>query len=866
MYSNGKTNSKGGKDNFDVVFMVDEINYTDEELSAICEKIYDVSKAVFNASANVTVRVYGLNGKNKQTCCDFYGRTDTVNGLESILKKVSHTELSSDDLVDISRATSISEAVDYVALSYIISNIDDDQFKDNFNFGMNFSEAVKKASELGIQFNHEEYGFIFFNADRTNCNINGFETLFSIGSNSYNIKQSIVSNVAGIENKDEYKYSYARVLFDETEGKNFDIAANREVFVEDVIKYIYGKVPTEAGTYDAIIATGYHTIVLDKPLTEHDMELAEKRFDDPNYIFVYSEIKNCADTYKDGLYDFEEVMFFNKKLFKHKLIKFKNNEIQLPNVNTILNALNGLAYVDDGLEKAREQYGDCWGTFLAKPVLPINSHPTSADGDSDGIIDIKDVSPLSNKQNVKYSQNLYKDNSSKFTYDQQFNMNFTWLFEDCTKYNRNLALALIIYAGLAYHTTYVYGPFLDNNTPVSDSVSKTDGEYYYAMEYSDGEMLILPQVMELYGFEKNSIETINLRNCKDDKDNYYNDNHYIQFDIGKKDISQYNKNAATNTPRNVVGIFVRGTHGTPEWYSNFDIGNTDEFHKNTDWRTKENHMGFDIAAVRAKKEIDTYLSSHDLNKDNTVIWLAGHSRGAAVSGIIATYLIADGYKVFAYNFATPNQVEVADSSKIKFVECPGVFNIINADDLVPCLPLEGWNFVKYGENIYHESLSENQRKEWAKKDIYAVDNIIYDIDLKHAEYDNAPKALKFTLDSFNKICNKRNDCFSPSEGDEYILYVNDELKSILEEVDPQFKYFSLKNDKKGEYIYQRPIVFMQILAGVAASDSHFNSILFGFGCYTADHFDGAAMSMAIYSLKSGMMNPHYVDGYIILCE
>ena len=43
MYSNSV------KDNFDVVFMVDEINYTDEELSAICEKIYDVSKAVFNA-------------------------------------------------------------------------------------------------------------------------------------------------------------------------------------------------------------------------------------------------------------------------------------------------------------------------------------------------------------------------------------------------------------------------------------------------------------------------------------------------------------------------------------------------------------------------------------------------------------------------------------------------------------------------------------------------------------------------------------------------------------------------------------------------------------------------------------------------
>ena len=416
MYSNGV------KDNFDVVFMVDEINYTDEELSAICEKIYDVSKAVFNASANVTVRVYGLNGKNKQTGCDFYGRTDNVNGLESILKKVSHTELSADDLVDISRATSISEAIDYVALSYIISNIDDDQFKDNFNFEMNFSKAVKKASELGIAFDHEEFGFIFFDADRTNCNINGFETLFSIGSNSYNIKQSIVSNVAGIENKDEYKYSYARVLFDETEGMNFDIAANREVFVENVLNYIYGKVPTEAGAYDAIIATGYSTVVLDKPLTEHDMELAEKRFDDPEYVFSDEEVKSCADTDRDGLFDFEEVMFFTEISGKYQLITFKNNEIQLPKVYKILNELDEVSYVQSGSLKAQAQYKDCYDEFLGYLVLPIKSDPTNVYSDMDAYSDYYEViiyksNPL--KESYVISSDVYENlvvNASDINY------------------------------------------------------------------------------------------------------------------------------------------------------------------------------------------------------------------------------------------------------------------------------------------------------------------------------------------------------------------------------------------------------------------------------------------------------------------
>lgn len=39
------------KDIFDVAFMADEINYTEEELSAICEKIYNTSMALKHCSA-----------------------------------------------------------------------------------------------------------------------------------------------------------------------------------------------------------------------------------------------------------------------------------------------------------------------------------------------------------------------------------------------------------------------------------------------------------------------------------------------------------------------------------------------------------------------------------------------------------------------------------------------------------------------------------------------------------------------------------------------------------------------------------------------------------------------------------------------
>lgn len=51
--------------------------------------------------------------------------------------------------------------------------------------------------------------------------------------------------------------------------------------------------------------------MLNKPLTEHDMELAEKLYDDPEYAFSEEEVKDCADTDRDGLFDFEEVMFYS---------------------------------------------------------------------------------------------------------------------------------------------------------------------------------------------------------------------------------------------------------------------------------------------------------------------------------------------------------------------------------------------------------------------------------------------------------------------------------------------------------------------------------------------------------------------------
>lgn len=359
--------------------------------------------------------------------------------------------------------------------------------------------------------------------------------------------------------------------------------------------------------------------------------------------------------------------------------------------------------------------------------------------------------------------------------------------------------------------------------------------------------------MEEYGFD--DTDTINLRNCENDNGNKYNDNHLIQFDIGHKDISQYS--SGNNVPKtNLLAVFVRGTHGTEEWYSNFDIGNTDEWHNGTDWRTKENHMGFDIAAVRAKKEIDTYLSSHDLNKDNTVIWLAGHSRGAAVSGIIATYLIADGYKVFAYNFATPNQVETYNKSDIV---TPGVFNLVNTDDLIPQLPLKNtWNFYKYGYTI-PMNFSPNMERVWHTRVSFWYNQT--------SQY-----MIDSVLQSFSNMCSERNKCYYFDENDNSMIKKYDIIDylpayNFYNNLPPHIKETIEISYEDGFFIVkQKPIYFMQVLAGVAAEDKHFNKYTFGLlQFYNAPKYNDANISMTVISML-GMKNPHFVDSYIILCE
>ena len=164
-----------------------------------------------------------------------------------------------------------------------------------------------------------------------------------------------------------------------------------------------GEVPKENKyQYQAIIATGYKPVVLKKKLTPYDMELAEKRYNDPDYIFSDAELADCEDTDEDGLWDFEEVMFkhpigyddYNNKVIYSDLIEVENGELKLPQIKNIVAQMSDFGYSQIGMEKAFERYKNELEKFYDMHVLPIQSNPTSVDSDADGITDRYDYMPF----------------------------------------------------------------------------------------------------------------------------------------------------------------------------------------------------------------------------------------------------------------------------------------------------------------------------------------------------------------------------------------------------------------------------------------------------------------------------------------
>jgi hypothetical protein len=269
------------------------------------------------------------------------------------------------------------------------------------------------------------------------------------------------------------------------------------------------------------------------------------------------------------------------------------------------------------------------------------------------------------------------------------------------------------------------------------------------------------------------------------------------------------------------------------------------------------------------------MNQNNLDKNNTIIWLAGHSRGGAVSGILAAYLIKEGYKVYSYNFATPNQVQDRVLTMGSGYKNPstyqGIYNIVNSDDLVPQLPLTSWGFTKYGYTRSAMSLNPSNEDKWSNRNIKSIDD-------NASKYKTSIFYLNKTIEAFEKISSTRNGCYQYEKiNNKKISFNDNDDLFALYNAYPEWaalidEFNSYTEAENTDYIYMKPVLFMQILAGVASADANFKKVDFFidglplFGGYFPAFYDSPAFNMALFSLNSGYMKPHYVDAYIILCE
>lgn len=166
----------------------------------------------------------------------------------------------------------------------------------------------------------------------------------------------------------------------------------------------------------------------------------------------------------------------------------------------------------------------------------------------------------------------------------------------------------------------------------------------------------------------------------------------------------------------LVILTVRGTPaGNNEWLSNLNIANSKEKKqsgkKNRDRQAAQAdsppdlldyHEGFLKAEQEILRALLDYTGRLGTSPGRIKLLITGHSRGAAVANIIGSHIVEQQLfrteNCYIYTIACPNVTtfseDVAKSPDFSFI-----WNIINAEDVVPAIPFNragNWNYRKFG--------------------------------------------------------------------------------------------------------------------------------------------------------------------------
>lgn len=165
------------------------------------------------------------------------------------------------------------------------------------------------------------------------------------------------------------------------------------------------------------------------------------------------------------------------------------------------------------------------------------------------------------------------------------------------------------------------------------------------------------------------------------------DNDIVAYALGQKIV--YDE---IGNPYTLIAIVIKGTSGNEEWYSNFNVG------------TGSTHSGFQIASEELLAQLDDFRKMIGADNKNIKYLVTGHSRGAAVANLVAAELTKSGLtkkeNIYAYTFATPMVSTLAAEDGYQ-----NIFNIISGEDFVTRVPLNEWNYKRYGIDLMLPSRS-----------------------------------------------------------------------------------------------------------------------------------------------------------------
>ena len=163
---------------------------------------------------------------------------------------------------------------------------------------------------------------------------------------------------------------------------------------------------------------------------------------------------------------------------------------------------------------------------------------------------------------------------------------------------------------------------------------------------------------------------------------YENAHNVTAHSIGSREIELNGKKKL------VVALVARGTQDLDEFISKDVYGG--------------GFNGFLDAGHDTYDHLKQYIGSFDkYSNDDIILFLTGHSLGAAVAGQVARLAYNDGFptsNTFVYTFASPNyEIENNDPATFK-----NVFNIVHDRDAVPTIP---WGYKKIGKVVTYGEIS-----------------------------------------------------------------------------------------------------------------------------------------------------------------